>query len=208
MDTIDDGVGRAAYTLSEWCDAYRISRSKYYGLKKLGLAPRTIKVGSKNSDHSRGRRRLAAPARERGRRGVTMPEVEGPARWAAHRAGDRLRKRCGTGSNPRPPKSVAKESQRVRQPLDDLVALARRTPSVCSPAEAIIALDHDGGDRWTAITANGPLHICTRHLIEFGWFRRQAMLRLLLCVGPRPSTAAWAQILNAAMRPSEASGHA
>lgn len=32
-------VERAAYTISEFCDAHRISRAHYYNLKKLGQGP-------------------------------------------------------------------------------------------------------------------------------------------------------------------------
>ena len=32
-------VERAAYTISEFCDAHRISRAQYYKLKKLGQGP-------------------------------------------------------------------------------------------------------------------------------------------------------------------------
>jgi hypothetical protein len=32
-------VERAAYTISEFCDAHRISRAHYYVLKKLGQGP-------------------------------------------------------------------------------------------------------------------------------------------------------------------------
>ena len=38
---------RAAYTIPEFCDAHRISRSHYYVLKKQGRTPREVHVGSR-----------------------------------------------------------------------------------------------------------------------------------------------------------------
>jgi hypothetical protein len=38
---------RAAYTVNEFCDAHRISRSKLYQLWAAGLGPRFIRIGSK-----------------------------------------------------------------------------------------------------------------------------------------------------------------
>jgi hypothetical protein len=38
---------RAAYTVSEFCDAHRISRSKLYQLWSADLGPRFIQVGTK-----------------------------------------------------------------------------------------------------------------------------------------------------------------
>lgn len=38
---------RAAYTIAEFCVAHRFSRSKFYQLLDAGLAPRTMKIGSK-----------------------------------------------------------------------------------------------------------------------------------------------------------------
>jgi predicted DNA-binding transcriptional regulator AlpA len=38
---------RAAYTIAEFCDAHRISRSHYYVLKKQGHAPREVRVGTR-----------------------------------------------------------------------------------------------------------------------------------------------------------------
>jgi len=38
---------RAAYTISEFCDAHRISRSKLYQLWAVGTGPRFIRIGSK-----------------------------------------------------------------------------------------------------------------------------------------------------------------
>jgi hypothetical protein len=40
-------TGRAAYTVSEFCDAHRISRSKLYQLWAAGDGPRFIKIGTK-----------------------------------------------------------------------------------------------------------------------------------------------------------------
>jgi len=40
-------AGRAAYTVSEFCDAHRISRSKLYQLWTTGLGPRFIQIGTK-----------------------------------------------------------------------------------------------------------------------------------------------------------------
>ena len=39
--------GRAAYTISEFCSAYRISRSKLYQLWALGIGPRVMRIGAK-----------------------------------------------------------------------------------------------------------------------------------------------------------------
>ena len=38
---------RAAYTINEFCVAHRISRSKFYQLIDAGLAPRTMRIGTK-----------------------------------------------------------------------------------------------------------------------------------------------------------------
>ena len=38
---------RAAYTVNEFCDAHRISRSKLYELWSAGMGPRFIRVGTK-----------------------------------------------------------------------------------------------------------------------------------------------------------------
>jgi hypothetical protein len=38
---------RAAYTVSEFCDAHRISRSKLYQLWSADLGPRFIQIGTK-----------------------------------------------------------------------------------------------------------------------------------------------------------------
>jgi len=40
-------AGRAAYTVNEFCDAHRISRSKLYELWSAGVGPRFIQVGTK-----------------------------------------------------------------------------------------------------------------------------------------------------------------
>jgi hypothetical protein len=40
-------AGRAAYTVNEFCDAHRISRSKLYELWSAGIGPRFIQVGTK-----------------------------------------------------------------------------------------------------------------------------------------------------------------
>jgi hypothetical protein len=39
--------GRAAYTVSEFCDAHRISRSKLYELWAAGVGPRFVRIGTK-----------------------------------------------------------------------------------------------------------------------------------------------------------------
>ena len=41
------GAQRAAFTVSEFCDAHRISRSKLYQLWAEGTGPRTMDVGTK-----------------------------------------------------------------------------------------------------------------------------------------------------------------
>jgi hypothetical protein len=40
-------TGRAAFTLDEFCDAYRLSRSAFYKLKAKGLAPRLMHVDNR-----------------------------------------------------------------------------------------------------------------------------------------------------------------
>ncbi|MGA8612826.1 MAG: hypothetical protein WB760_14240 [Xanthobacteraceae bacterium] len=40
-------TGRAAYTVSEFCDAHRVSRSKLFQLWAAGVGPRFIHVGTK-----------------------------------------------------------------------------------------------------------------------------------------------------------------
>jgi hypothetical protein len=40
-------AGRAAFTVSEFCDAHRISRSKLYQLWSAGRGPRFIQIGTK-----------------------------------------------------------------------------------------------------------------------------------------------------------------
>lgn len=40
-------TGRAAYTVSEFCDAHRVSRSKLYQLWAAGVGPRFIQIGTK-----------------------------------------------------------------------------------------------------------------------------------------------------------------
>jgi hypothetical protein len=49
VDQIDGsrGAGRAAYTVSEFCTAHRISRSKLYQLWTAGAGPRFIQIGTK-----------------------------------------------------------------------------------------------------------------------------------------------------------------
>jgi hypothetical protein len=45
-----EGVGpqdRAAFTIAEFCEAHRISRSKLYQLWAAGIGPRFMKVGVK-----------------------------------------------------------------------------------------------------------------------------------------------------------------
>jgi hypothetical protein len=39
--------GRAAYTIGEFCEAHRISRSKLYELFDAGLGPRTMSIGTR-----------------------------------------------------------------------------------------------------------------------------------------------------------------
>jgi hypothetical protein len=38
---------RAAYTINEFCDAYRISRGKLYQLWAQGIGPRWVNIGKK-----------------------------------------------------------------------------------------------------------------------------------------------------------------
>ena len=38
-------VAKKAYTVSEFCEAYHISRSKFYEMRKAGHGPRIMKVG-------------------------------------------------------------------------------------------------------------------------------------------------------------------
>jgi hypothetical protein len=44
---------RAAYTVSEFCHAYRISRGKLYQLWAAGLGPRYINIGAGRKKDSR-----------------------------------------------------------------------------------------------------------------------------------------------------------
>ncbi len=80
----------------------------------------------------------------------------------------------------------------------------RWKPCVCAPDEAIVVLRHDGGHRWTVNTPAGPLRLCTRDLLAFGWFRRRAALKLGLFLDRRPSADEWFRILNEAMAPLRA----
>ena len=41
-------IGPLVYTVSEFCTAHKISRSKLYELWRSGIGPRAIKIGSKN----------------------------------------------------------------------------------------------------------------------------------------------------------------
>ena len=47
MSTEADSPRRAAFTISEFCQAYRISRSKLYQLFHAGTGPRVMRVGTK-----------------------------------------------------------------------------------------------------------------------------------------------------------------
>jgi hypothetical protein len=40
-------AARAAFTIAEFCDAHRISRSKLYELWTAGAGPRFIRIGTK-----------------------------------------------------------------------------------------------------------------------------------------------------------------
>jgi len=44
---ISIAVERAAYTISEFCNAHRISRAHYYNLKKLGQGPDEARAGDR-----------------------------------------------------------------------------------------------------------------------------------------------------------------
>ena len=45
MDNIQPGIaGRKAYSIDEFCEAHGISRATYYNLKKVGKAPREMRV--------------------------------------------------------------------------------------------------------------------------------------------------------------------
>jgi hypothetical protein len=44
---ISGAVERAAYTISEFCDAHRFSRAHYYNLKKLGQGPDEARAGDR-----------------------------------------------------------------------------------------------------------------------------------------------------------------
>jgi hypothetical protein len=39
--------GRAAFTVAEFCEAHRISRTKLYQLWQVGLGPKVIRIGAK-----------------------------------------------------------------------------------------------------------------------------------------------------------------
>lgn len=61
-----------AFTIAEFCDAHRISRSKFYQLLKTGMAPRLMKVGT--------RRIVSIEAAEAWRRDLEniTENIEGP----------------------------------------------------------------------------------------------------------------------------------
>lgn len=40
-------AGRAAFTIPEFCDAHRISRSKLYQMWAAGTGPRIMRIGTK-----------------------------------------------------------------------------------------------------------------------------------------------------------------
>jgi hypothetical protein len=44
---LSGAVERAAYTISEFCNAHRISRAHYYNLKKLGQGPDEARAGDR-----------------------------------------------------------------------------------------------------------------------------------------------------------------
>ena len=67
-DTISGAVERAAYTISEFCDAHRISRAQYYNLRKLGQGPDEARAGDRivlitNEAAARWRRQREKAAR-------------------------------------------------------------------------------------------------------------------------------------------------
>ena len=47
MSSVKSSVARAAYTISEFCEAHRISRSKLYQLWAAGSGPAWMNVGVK-----------------------------------------------------------------------------------------------------------------------------------------------------------------
>jgi hypothetical protein len=61
-----------AFTVQEFCDAHRISRSQYYELKKLGRGPAETRALDKiiitQESAAAWRRKHTTPARARGRR--------------------------------------------------------------------------------------------------------------------------------------------
>jgi hypothetical protein len=69
---------RAAYTISEFCDAHRISRAHYYNLKKLGQGPDEARAGDR----------------------TVIITLEAAARWRRQRekAASRLERRESAGS--------------------------------------------------------------------------------------------------------------
>jgi predicted DNA-binding transcriptional regulator AlpA len=58
---------KKAYTIPEFCDAYSISRSKFYEMRKAGSGPRIMKVGRRTlisvEAATAWRRRLEASSR-------------------------------------------------------------------------------------------------------------------------------------------------
>ena len=44
---ITSGLKRAAYTIREFCDAHRISKSTYYNLRKQDLGPDEARAGDR-----------------------------------------------------------------------------------------------------------------------------------------------------------------
>ena len=47
MDHQPNQTPRAAFTIAEFCDAHRISRSKLYQLFDAGNGPRVMRIGTK-----------------------------------------------------------------------------------------------------------------------------------------------------------------
>ena len=46
MNNETPGENVAAYTVQEFCDAYRISKPKFYRMVRNGEAPQSIKIGN------------------------------------------------------------------------------------------------------------------------------------------------------------------
>jgi hypothetical protein len=57
-----------SYTINEWCESERISRSMFYKLEQQGQAPRTFNVGKSRRISPEARREWRHERDQRGKR--------------------------------------------------------------------------------------------------------------------------------------------